>query len=54
MVPTIPVTPSERKVWTTISWIERSAFAGYVSYQLSSVHFQQWQKNKQIAAQLGY
>jgi hypothetical protein len=37
----------------TLGWIERISFSAYLSYQLSSRHFEQWQRNKQMAAGLG-
>jgi hypothetical protein len=46
--------PGQRKLWKTLSWIERVAFASYVSYSLSAPHFQQWQLNKQLAKQYGF
>jgi hypothetical protein len=46
--------PGQRKLWKTLSWIERVAFSGYTSYKLSSPHFRQWQKNKQLAEQYGF
>jgi hypothetical protein len=46
--------PGQRKLWKTLSWVERAAFSGYASYKLSSPHFRQWQKNKQLAEQYGF
>ena len=46
--------PGQRKLWKTLSWIERVAFSGYTTYQLSSPHFRQWQKNRQLAEQYGF
>ena len=46
--------PGQRKLWKTLSWVERVAFSGYTSYKLSTPHFQQWQQNKQLAEQYGF
>ena len=46
--------PEKRKLWTTLAWIERAAFASYTSYLVSSPHFEQWKKNERLAKQLGY
>jgi len=46
--------PNHRKLLRTIGWIQRSAMASYWSYRLSAGHLRQWQKNEQLAQQLGY
>ena len=46
--------PEHRKLWKTLGWVERAAVASSLSYVLSARHFEQWQMNKQQAAQLGY
>ena len=46
--------PAHRRLLKTIGWVERSAFASYLSYQLSAPHFRQWQANERLAGQLGY
>jgi hypothetical protein len=45
--------PDHPKLVKTLGWIERSVFASYWSYRLSSAHFRQWNWNKQQAAALG-
>jgi hypothetical protein len=45
--------PDHPKLVKTLGWIERSAFASYWSYRLSSAHFRQWKWNQQQAAALG-
>jgi hypothetical protein len=46
--------PKQRKLWTTLAWIERAAFASYSTYLVSGPHFEQWKKNERMAKQLGY
>jgi hypothetical protein len=46
--------PNHRKLVRTIGWIEKNAFAGFLSYHLSAVHYRQWQENERLALQLGY
>jgi hypothetical protein len=46
--------PEHRKLWKALSWVERVAFASYVSYRLSAPHFRQWQKNERLARQYGF
>ncbi len=41
--------PRQRKLWSTIAWIERAAFASYSASVVSSPHFEQWKKNQQLA-----
>lgn len=45
--------PDHPKLIHALGWIERISFSAYLSYQLSSRHFEQWQRNKQMAAALG-
>ena len=45
--------PSHRKLIRTLGWIEKSAFASYMSYKLAGAHYRQWQQNEQMARQLG-
>ena len=46
--------PSHPKLLHALGWIERSAFAGYMSNRLAAKHFRQWQQNVHLARQLGY
>ena len=46
--------PDQRKLWKTLSWVERTAFAGFASYRISSPHFRQWQLNQRLAQQYGF
>jgi len=46
--------PQHRKVFKVLSWVERIAFASYVSYVASSSHFKQTERNRQLAVQFGY
>jgi hypothetical protein len=46
--------PEKRKLWNTLSWVERAAFAGFASYRVSSPHFRQWQLNQRLAQQYGF
>ena len=46
--------PQHRKLFKVLSWVERVAFASYVSYAASANHFKQTEKNRQLAAQYGY
>ena len=46
--------PQHRKLFKTLSWIERIAFSGYVSYLASANHFKQAERNRQLAIQYGY
>jgi hypothetical protein len=45
--------PDHRKLIRTLGWIEKSAFASYMSYRLSAAHYRQWQQNVQMSRQLG-
>jgi hypothetical protein len=46
--------PQHRKLFKVLSWVERIAFASYVSYAASANHFKQTERNRQMAAQYGY
>jgi hypothetical protein len=46
--------PQHRKVFKTLSWVERIAFASYVSYLGSVNHFKQTDINRQIAMERGF
>lgn len=46
--------PQHRKLFTVMSWVERIAFASYVSYAASANHFKQAERNRQIAIEFGY
>jgi hypothetical protein len=46
--------PQHRKLFKVLSWVERMAFASYVSYAASANHFKQTERNRQMAAQYGY
>jgi len=46
--------PNHPKVVRALGWIERSAFAAYMSNRLAAKHFRQWQQNEDLARQLGY
>ena len=46
--------PQHRKLFKVLSWVERVAFASYVSYAASANHFKQTEKNRQLAAEYGY
>ena len=46
--------PQHRKLFKTLSWIERIAFASYVSYVASANHFRQAERNRELAMQYGY
>jgi hypothetical protein len=45
--------PQHRKLFKTLSWVERISFSAYVGYLASAEHFRQAQKNQQIAQQYG-
>ena len=45
--------PQHRKVFQVLSWVERIAFASYMSYAVSANHFRQTQRNRQLAVQYG-
>ena len=46
--------PQHRKMFKVLSWVERIAFASYVSYMVSANHFEQAERNRQLAVQYGY
>jgi hypothetical protein len=46
--------PEHRKLFKVLSWVERIAFASYVSYAASANHFKQNERNHQLAIQYGY
>ena len=46
--------PRHRPLVRRLGWIERIAFASYLSYRESASHFRQWRSNEQRARQLGY
>jgi hypothetical protein len=46
--------PQHRKLFKVLSWVERVAFASYVSYAASANHFRQTERNRQMALQYGY
>ena len=46
--------PQHRKMFKVLSWVERIAFASYVSYVASANHFKQAERNRQLAVQYGY
>ena len=46
--------PQHRKLFKTLSWVERIAFASYVSYLGSVNHFKQTEINRQIAQERGF
>jgi hypothetical protein len=44
--------PTHRKALRALGWVERVAFASYLSYLRSSSHFEQWQRNKRLAGEM--
>jgi hypothetical protein len=46
--------PQHRKLFKVLSWVERVAFASYVSYAASANHFKQAERNRQLAVEFGY
>jgi hypothetical protein len=46
--------PQHRKLVRTLGWIERSAFASYMSYRLSVMHYRQAAANQAYAQQMGF
>jgi len=46
--------PQHRKFFKVLSWVERIAFASYVSYAASANHFKQAERNRQLVIQFGY
>jgi len=45
--------PEHRKLFKTLSWIERISFSSYVGYLASVDHFRQVQRNRELAQQYG-
>ena len=45
--------PEHRKLFKVLGWVERISFSGYVSYMASVDHFQQVQRNQEMARQFG-
>jgi len=50
----IPRHPTHRTLIRAIGWVERSALASCLTYELSAGHFRQWQQNQRQARELGY
>ena len=46
--------PQHRKLFKVLSWVERVAFASYVSYAASANHFKQAERNRELAIEFGY
>ncbi|HKB11153.1 MAG TPA: hypothetical protein VKD69_10875 [Vicinamibacterales bacterium] len=46
--------PEHRKLVRVLGWVERGAFASYMSYQLSGQHYRQAAANTQRAQQMGF
>ena len=46
--------PERRKLVRTIGWIERTAFASFMAYHLSSQHYNQAAANQAYAQQMGF
>ena len=46
--------PEHRKLVRVLGWVERTAFASYLTYQMSALHYRQWRTNEQIAQRMGY
>ena len=46
--------PEHRKAFRVLGLVERISLSAFVSYRLSSGHFQQWQMNQRLASELGY
>ena len=45
--------PEHRKLFKVLGWVERISFSSYVSYIASVDHFQQVQKNQEMARKVG-
>jgi hypothetical protein len=45
--------PEHRKLFKTLSWVERISFSAYVGYRASAAHFRQVGRNQQLAQQYG-
>ena len=46
--------PEHRKLFRVLGVVQRVSLSALISYRLSAGHFQQWQKNQQMASQFGY
>lgn len=46
--------PNKKKLIKTIGWIERVAVASYLVHKYSDQNLRQWQRNKDLARELGY
>jgi hypothetical protein len=46
--------PEHRAAFRVLGVVQRVALSALVSYRLSASHFQQWQRNQRLAAELGY
>ena len=46
--------PSHKKLFRTLSWIERIGFASFVTYRNSADHIRQARTNRRIAREQGY
>ncbi len=46
--------PEKRKLIRVLGWIERSAFASYLGYELSHRHYQQARENERLARMYGW
>lgn len=46
--------PEKRKLIRVLGWVERSAFASYLSYQLSHQHYRQARENERLARRYGW
>jgi len=46
--------PEHRKLVKVLGWVERGAFASFMSYQLSAQHYRQAALNTQRAQQMGF
>ena len=45
--------PEHRKIVTALGWIERSAVASLMSYELAGPHYRQWRQNQRLIGELG-
>lgn len=45
--------PQHRKLFKTLSWVERISFSSYVGYLASVDHFKQVQRNQELAREYG-
>jgi hypothetical protein len=46
--------PEHRRLFHVMGWVERMTVASYGAYKVSSLHFEQWQRNIKVANELGY